>query len=166
MDVEKLKEFVHSLSTDIYTLTGSRQVIFSQKRNRNTSSLLFNKYGFAQVSISLLSQKCGATNCSSCGLKLPNNNTIQILPQFCLKPSSMANCKTDNIIYAALCKLCDNFYFGKSINEEHNRMNGHRNKTSLPRKIMINLLWLCTPSLIILGMLATIKRTGLRILTW
>ena len=128
LDVEKVKEFVHSLSTDIYTLTGSRQVIFSQKRNRNTGSFLFNKYGFAQLSISLPSQKCGANNCSSCALKLPNNNSIQILPQFYLKPSSRANCKTDNIIYAALCKLCNDFYFGQSINEEHTRMNGHRNK--------------------------------------
>ena len=69
-EVPKIKELVSSLLDDIELLTGTRNVIFSQKRNHNTSALLFNKYGFAQEDTILLSQKCGAANCDSCVLKI------------------------------------------------------------------------------------------------
>ena len=42
--------------------------------------------------------------------------------------ASGGNCKTRGIIYAAQCQLChtNNTYIGKSVNELHVRMNGHR----------------------------------------
>ena len=127
-DVLAVKYFVRSLTDDIELLTGSNNIIFSLKRNLNTGSLLFDKYGFAQNSPILQSQKCGVTNCGSCRLKFPDNKPINLLPNFTIFPSKTANCKSENITYAAICKLCDDFYFGKSTNEEHVRMNGHRDK--------------------------------------
>ena len=128
VDVAFLKNFVLNLSDDIYSLTGTRLIIFSQKRNNNTSSLLFNKYGFAQNSVLLDSQRCGARNCGSCSLKFPNNDPINILPNFNLIPSKTVNCKSEDVLYAAICKWCYDFYFGITMNEEHIRMNGHRDK--------------------------------------
>ena len=41
------------------------------------------------------------------------------------------NCKTDNVIYVAVCKHCsaeNNFYFGQTTTQANIRMNGHRQK--------------------------------------
>ena len=101
----KIKHFIGSLAEDIKSLTGTDHVTFSYKRNPNTSSLLFNKYGFAQSNKVFMFQKCGRSNCSSCQLKFPTNMPIQVLPNFTLKLGTKENCKTDNIIYTAICKL-------------------------------------------------------------
>ena len=130
VDISKIKCFIGSLAKDIESLTGTDQIIFSYKRNPNTSSLLFNKYGFSQSNKVFMSQKCGRSNCSSCQLKFPTNKPIHILPNFTLKPCTNVNCKTD-IIYTAICKLCFHFYFGKTMTQENIRMNGHREKFCL-----------------------------------
>ena len=127
-DIAKIKHFIGSIAEDIKSLTGTDHVTFSCKRNPNASSLLSNKYGFAQSNKVFMSQKCGRSNCSSCKLKFPTNKPIKILPNFTLKPCTKANCKTENIIYAAICKLCFDFDFGKTMTEEHIRMNGHCEK--------------------------------------
>ena len=133
VDVIKVKQLIASLTDDIEQLSGTRKIIFSQKRNQNTSSLLFNKYRFAQENIILDSQRCGTANCDSCQLKFDNNDPIRLLPNFVIKPLRSANCKTSNIIYAGICKLCQDFYFGKSMNKEHIRMNGHRDKFTVDK---------------------------------
>ena len=118
-EVTQMKTVVTTLLDDIEQLTGTRNIIFSQKRNPNTSALLFNKYGFAQDNKYLVNQKCGSVNCDSCDLKFADNSPIPLLPNFIIKPSKYTNCKTSHIIYAAICKVCKDFYFGKSINKEH-----------------------------------------------
>ena len=47
---------------------------------------------------------------------------------FTLKPHKSLTCKSECVIYVAVCKLCRDFYIGKTMNEEHVRMNGHRDK--------------------------------------
>ena len=44
------------------------------------------------------------------------------------KLAKNANCQTDNIIYYAKCSLCqtNNSYFGRTLQEWHNRTSGHR----------------------------------------
>ena len=128
VDNASIKQFINSFGDEFEQLTGSRKILFSFRRNRNLSSLLFNKYGFAQLRRKFTSQRCGSRNCGSCKLKLPNLNPLQITPNFTIKPSESLNCKSECVIYAAICKLCKDFYFGKTINEEHTRMNGHRDK--------------------------------------
>lgn len=132
-EVLKIKELVSTLINDIEHLTGTKNIIFSQKRNCNTSGLLFNKYWFAQDDGILASQKCGGVNCNSCVLKFNTNDAINLLPNFTIKPSKTANCKTSHVVYAAICKLCGDFYFGKSMNKEHIRMNGHRDKFTVDK---------------------------------
>ena len=75
-----VQKFICGLLDDIELLTGTSNIIFSYKRNMNTASLLFNKYGFAQDLHFLPSQKCGTRNCASCVLKFPNNDPIYLLP--------------------------------------------------------------------------------------
>ena len=53
---------------------------------------------------------------------------IDILPNFTIKPDRSLNCKSDCVIYCAICKLCIDFYMGKTMCPDHIRMNGHRDK--------------------------------------
>ena len=128
VDVKAIKHYVRSFSDEIQLLTGNKSIMFSLRRNSNTSALLFNKYGFSQNKKIVSSQKCGVTNCDSCLLKLPNCSHVDILPNFTIKPSRSLTCKSECVIYLALCKLCADFYIGRTMNEEHLRMNGHREK--------------------------------------
>ena len=41
--------------------------------------------------------------------------------------TSKGNCKSRNIIYDARCKICSKDYVGKSTQQCHKRVNGHRN---------------------------------------
>ena len=133
VDTPKIMQFVNSLSDDILSLTGSKRVICSQKRNPNTASLLFNKFGFAQNNTVMLNQKCLLPNCSSCELKMDYNVPIQLTPSFYVLPSRISNCKSSCVIYVAICQLCFDFYFGQTMSEERQRMNGHRDKFHIDR---------------------------------
>ena len=128
VDVRSIRQYISQFEKDIQLLTGVNSVVFSFKRNANTSSMLFNKFGFAQSKLSFTSQKCGGVNCSSCMLKRPDLSWVDIDLNFTLKPSKFLNCKSECVIYAAICKLCSDFYIGKTMCPEHVRMNGHRDK--------------------------------------
>ena len=128
VDTKVVRTFINSLSADIEQLTGLSSIMFSSRKNCNVGSLLFNKYGFAQTRRVLQSQRCGIRNCGSCKLKFPDMSPIQVTPHFTLTPARNLDCKSDCVIYAAICKLCTDFYFGKTMNEDHTRMNGHRDK--------------------------------------
>ena len=102
VDVSNFKQFMQQFEEDIQLLTGVNSVVFSSKRNANVGSLLFNKFGFAQVKHSFISQRCGAGNCSSCSLKRPDLSWVDIVPNFTLKPSKSLNCKSDCVIFCHL----------------------------------------------------------------
>ena len=102
LDVKTIKNYLNSFTTDFKLLLGDRKIIFATKRNSNTAALLFNKYGFAQSPISLNSQKCGSTNCSSCILKRDDISFFDIQENFTIKPSKSLNCKSENVISSCL----------------------------------------------------------------
>ena len=135
-----LKQLVQGMKTDIKTLIGHDKIIFANKKNPNTASLLFCKASFAQQPKEIKSnQKCGAKKCMSCPIMtLPREivyNGLKIKLDFSL------NCKSEDIIYIARCQHHDasrtdnrlvciennQCYFGQTCNECRKRMNGHRN---------------------------------------
>ena len=71
-------------------------------------------------------QKCNGPGCQQCPLvneskKLVVNGIPVVVPQH-------LNCKARNVIYMWTCRLCGNkeTYFGRTIQEIHNRTSGHR----------------------------------------
>ena len=128
---EPLKKLVRGLLDDIKVLTNVDKIIFANKKNPNTASLLFCKSSFSNtVSITSVNQKCLAPNCKACCvLNLPKCITYESSK---FKLDFNLNCKSDNVIYVARCKLCFNFkndtqlYFGQTCNRFHVRLNGHR----------------------------------------
>ena len=105
------------------------KVVVAERRNPNTASILFAKSAFAQkLCEDKKSQKCHSTHgCLTCPvMTMPKTvcvNGLTVNLDFSL------NCKSENVIYLFLCKLCpDNkqFYFGQTINSVQDRSNGHR----------------------------------------
>lgn len=121
--------YMSSIKDDIETLIGHSNIIFSQKRNNNVASLLFNKYGFAQSkNPEFTNQKCGAKNCKCCPLMYDEHKELEVVPGFKVKSSKISNCTSVNQIYVSICTICDDFYFGQTINRMNIRCSGHRNK--------------------------------------
>ena len=105
------------------------KVIVAERRNPNTASILFAKSAFAQkVCEDKDSQKCHSTSgCMTCPIiNMPKTVCVNGLT---VNLDYSLNCKTENVIYLFICKLCPNnkeFYFGQSINSVQERSNGHR----------------------------------------
>ena len=127
-DLHKVSKFLRDLGSDIEQLVGHSNILFAYRRNSNTASLLFDRYGFSQIDPILNSQKCGAARCKTCPMMFDVNDDIKLSDGSILKVSNTANCKSDDIIYICICKICKDFYFGQTISLCSMRMNGHRDK--------------------------------------
>ena len=124
--VDELKEVVRSMDNEIRSLIGDVRVMFAiKKRNSIGNSAVRNKnLSFPQVNTS--NQCCNVSGCLQCPLTIAessisiNNKEIRI-------PKSL-NCKSRNVIYLWLCNLCtkSEAYFGRTIQECHDRSSGHR----------------------------------------
>ena len=127
---EHVKNLINSLKPDILMLTGTDNIIIANRKNPNTSSLLYCKSSFSNILPEVKSnQKCSTTNCKSCHvLTLPRQfsyNDLKVKLDFSL------NCKSDNVIYVARCNIClsnneTQLYFGQTCNRFNVRLNGHR----------------------------------------
>ena len=54
--------------------------------------------------------------------------------------TAAGSCSTNNCIYAAICRLCNKPYVGKSTQKENHRVNGHRDslKTYIANPNVVN----------------------------
>ena len=71
------------------------------------------------------SSPCVQRACKSCAL-MSGKEEITNVKQKKFK-TALGNCKTQNCVYCAACKICDKNYVGKSTQPNHKRINGHRN---------------------------------------
>ena len=127
---EHVRKLINSLKPDILMLTGTDKIIIANRKNPNTSSLLYCKSSFSNILPKVNSnQRCSAANCKSCNvLTLPKQFTYNDLK---VKLDFSLNCKSDNIIYVARCNICHSnngtqLYFGQTCNRFNVRLNGHR----------------------------------------
>ena len=70
------------------------------------------------------SQTCDAPGCRQCPLvndikRLTVNGKSLTIPRH-------LNCKSKRVIYLWICKLCNEPYFGRTVQESHNRASGHK----------------------------------------
>ena len=82
------------------------------------------------------SQKCGGgAGCLTCTL-MGSDKKVVLWKDDPVRRKEVRldfsyNCKSDNLIYVFICKLCpknDNFYVGQTTNSCRGRNNGHRGK--------------------------------------
>ena len=128
--IEDFKEVVYSLKNEIKQLIGDTRVMFAMKKGSSLGNSLVRNKQISMNNMRSNSQRCDATGCLQCPLvnekrKLIVNENTVIVPQH-------LNCKSKNVIYMWVCKLCGEkeVYFGRTIQECHNRTNGHRNSFS------------------------------------
>lgn len=127
-----MKKILHSYLKDNDNLLrkwiGDKKVIISERRSPNTADLLFAKSAFSREKCHIKSnQKCNSPGCLTC--KVVNVPKVVTLNNIKIKVDYKLNCKDENCIYLAICRLCDKdpqFYFGKTTTACNIRMNGHR----------------------------------------
>ena len=124
--IAEFKSVVHSLNNEIRELIGETNIMFAMRKNTSIGNHVVRNKNLSSPVVTTEGQKCKARGCRQCPLVLEdqklvvNGNTISI-------PRSL-NCKSRNIIYLWICKLCGakEVYFGRTIQECHDRTSGHR----------------------------------------
>ena len=125
-DLGRGREFIKTLDADFVSLVGHSNIIFACRKNRNTASILFGKYGFAQKEARLSNQKC--RNCKPCISMSETIDDIELYTGEKLNVSKTATCQTEDVTYVYICSGCKDFYFGQTMSQFNVRMNGHRGK--------------------------------------
>ena len=133
-----IKRILSENQFDIDTLLGGQtRLIVAERRNSNIASMLFAKSSFSRnITPVGADQRCnGGNGCMTCDMmKLTKNVTLwkdHPVYKTNIKLDFRCNCKTENVIYLYVCKLCessDSFYVGQTVNSARGRANGHRSK--------------------------------------
>ena len=125
--IDEFKKVLHSLNEEIQTLIGDdvRIMIATKKRSSIGNSVVRNKQ-ISFPSIATANQRCNKGGCLQCPLS-STKSTFSINKKYLRIPNNL-DCKSRNIIYLWLCKLCSEreAYFGRTTQESHDRTSGHR----------------------------------------
>ena len=131
-EVKSLKSLVRNLESDIKELCGDIRIIFALKKNPSVANKVVKNRMLSEVTVPLSSesrttQSCGAKKCMLCPLLMGLDEKI-IVNGIDMILDPKLNCKSNNCIYIAICKICDksNSYIGQTVNAVHIRFNGHR----------------------------------------
>ena len=123
--VSEFKSVVQSLGNEISHLIGDVKILFAMKKGSSFGSSLIQNKQISLTNSLLDSQRCNVRNCRQCPLvsdksKVVVNEKVVHIPRH-------LNCKSRNIIYMWVCKLCGEkeVYFGRKIQEWHDRTTGH-----------------------------------------
>ena len=132
---KSIKKILQENQHDINALLGPTRLIVAERRNSNIASMLFAKASFSQNIVPVgRDQKCNGKNgcltCETMNLKksvvLWKNHPVH---RTTIKLDFRCNCKSENVIYLFVCKLCESnegFYVGQTVNSARGRANGHR----------------------------------------
>ena len=122
----EFKSVVSSLSDEFRQLIGDTRIMFAVKKGSSLGNILVQNKKLCINPSTTLSQKCNGPGCLQC--PLVNCSPNLLINGTYLKPSKYVNCKSNNVIYLWVCKICGvkESYFGRTIQECHNRTNGHR----------------------------------------
>ena len=130
-NIQNVKAIINEFKTEFDRLVGDTDIIVACRRNANTSGLLFNKHGFSQrpIATTATNQRCGSTNCMMCPIMFNALHPIKLNQyNLTIKFNNSLTCKSEDVIYIAQCTKCNDFYFGRTMNEARIRFNGHRSK--------------------------------------
>ena len=123
-DLKEFKNVLYDLSDDNKELIGDTRVIFAVKKRPSIGSVMVQNKQLGMKVTTTDDQRCNARGCSQCPLVNDNNNLI-INEKPITIPRNL-NCKSQNVIYLWVCKLCHEAYFGRIIQDVHHRSNNHR----------------------------------------
>ena len=124
--VSELKSLVRSLDNELKQLIGDTRIIFALKKNSSIGNRVVCNKQLSFPKITSDDQHCNGRGCRQC--PQVNEKRDLVINGSTLHIPRHLNCKSKNVIYLWICKLCGEreTYFGRTIQECHNRTSGHR----------------------------------------
>ena len=125
--VKELKEVIRSLETELQTLIGDVKITFAMKKRGSIGNSVVRNKQLSFTNAGSNSQRCNGNGCLQCPATI-NKPKVTINNKSIAIPKTL-NCKSKNVVYLWLCKLCaeKEAYFGRTTQECRNRTSGHRN---------------------------------------
>ena len=126
---DKISEFravLNSLKETFMNLIGDTRIILALKKGSSIGNAMVRNKQLSLPNTEVDSQHCQGRGCMQCPQVLEESD-LMIDGKYLRIPSSL-NCKSRNIIYLWVCKLCNykEAYFGRTTQECHDRSSGHR----------------------------------------
>ena len=124
--VNEFKKLVRSLGNELHQLIGDTRIMFAMKKGSSLGNMVVRNKQLSIVHPDGDSQRCNGRGCLQCPLS-NNKSKIVINDQVVRVPRNL-NCRSKNIIYLWLCKLCEEeeAYFGRTTQKCQSRTSGHR----------------------------------------
>ena len=147
-EIHELKKLLGELKNDINTLTGEEtDVLVAARKGQSIANKVVKNSKLCETlspSANITqNQACGSKACKTCPLMDKEKKPFNVNGKVVNAPKGL-NCKSDNVIYLAQCKLCDsdNTYCGQTMQRLHQRVNGHRSHFDLnnPESIELSAL--------------------------
>ena len=126
---DKISEFravLNSLKETFMNLIGDTRIILALKKGSSIGNAMVRNKQLSLPNTEVDSQHCQGRGCMQCPQVLEESD-LMINGKYLRIPNSL-NCKSRNIIYLWVCKLCNykEAYFGRTTQECHDRSSGHR----------------------------------------
>lgn len=93
-------------------LLQSEDIISSRRQAPNLKHIL-TKARFTMQEETPSVKKCGDPRCGTCAY-IEEGNTILLKSGMEIRANSSMNCKSENVIYCAICPTCKEFYIGQT----------------------------------------------------
>ena len=122
--LEEFKSVVYGLKTEMEELIGETRVMFAVKKHSSIGNMMVRNKELSTKLKLCNGQTCNAPGCRQCPL-VHKENKFLVNGKTVVAPKHL-NCKSKNIIYMWTCRLCSETYFGRTVQECHNRTSGHR----------------------------------------
>ena len=127
---KNIQNILQSFSPDLINLIGPMKVVLSARGNPSTRSMLFKQKSFASIApIPVSDHRCGS--CKTC--QVISNDTSFDLEGCVVKANKYFTCRSDNVIYLAICRHCRDFYIGHT-------QNPLKDRVSVFHKILLRIL--------------------------
>ena len=124
--IEEFKSVLRSLENELNMLIGDVRIMFAIKKRSSIGNCVVRNKQLSFPVSTYVNQRCNGNGCRQCPLSTTKTN-ITINNKVVSVPKTL-NCKSKNVVYLWLCKLCADkeAYFGRTIQECHDRSSGHR----------------------------------------
>ena len=131
-DFKAFKQVIKDIEVDINAVLGEMKILVTARKCSSIGNMVVkNKSLCTPNKKCIKSQKCGDKRCKICPLMI-TTDSVMVNGKKLSIPSNL-NCKSKEVVYLCVCKRCchNNAYFGQTVQEEHNRMTGHREKFNI-----------------------------------
>ena len=125
--ISDLKSLLRSLECEFQQLIGDTRIMVAMKKGISIGNGVVRNKKLSLADSDTDTQRCNGRGCLQCPLVIDENS--KVVNGCPVRIPKHLNCKSKNIIYMWLCILCEEkeAYFGRTIQECHNRTSGHRN---------------------------------------